>query len=281
MKTAIITGANGGIGQQLSQAAAIAGYSVVMACKNKTESECICTQIKERTNCSSIEVMELDLASFTSIQRFVCEFQSKYGELDLLLNNAGVLCHTPQETEEHVEYTIGVNYLGHYLLTELLHPMMNKGAKVINTVSLMLRYGKIDADFFSFSPARFNRFSYYSDSKLALYYAALDWSERWANEGITVNCVDPGIVSTNIIRMGNKLIDKLCDVFYRPLIRTPRQGADTIIHLFTDKEKELITGKVFKSKNIKPIPLRLEENKQRDFLKEQTLEFLSKHEISF
>jgi NAD(P)-dependent dehydrogenase (short-subunit alcohol dehydrogenase family) len=280
MKTAIITGANGGIGQQLSQALANAEYTIIMACKNKAESESICSQIKKKTNCNSIEVMELDLASFVSIRQFVEEFQSKYGRLDVLLNNAGVLCHSPKKTKEHVEYTIGVNYLGSYILTELLHPMMNKGAKIINTVSLMLRYGKINPDFFQFDPSHFNRFTQYSNSKLALYYATLDWAEKWEKENITVNCVDPGIVSTNIIRMGNKFIDKLCDIFYRPLIRTPKQGADTIIYLLTNKEIEPITGQVFKSRKIKKIPYELLNNQQRELLRTQTQEFLTQHPIS-
>ena len=278
--TAIITGANGGIGQQLTETLANEGYTIIMACKNKAESECICSRIKEKTNCNSIEVMELDLASFASIGQFVKDFHSKYGKLDVLLNNAGVLCHHPHQTKENAEYTVGVNYLGSYVLTGLLHPMMNKETKIINTVSLMLRFGKINPDFFQLDASHFNRFTQYSNSKLALYYATLDWAEKWEKENITVNCVDPGIVSTNIIRMGNKFIDKLCDIFYRPLIRTPKQGADTIIYLLNNKEMESISGQVFKSRRIKTIPSELRDNQQRELLRTQTQEFLKQHPLS-
>jgi NAD(P)-dependent dehydrogenase (short-subunit alcohol dehydrogenase family) len=221
--------------------------------------------------------MELDLSSFDSIKRFVEEFQSRYSRLDVLINNAGVLCHHPTKTKENVEYTIGVNYLGHYVLTEQLFPLMCKGTRIINTVSIMLRYGKIQSDFFAFPHRRFNKFACYSHSKLALYYAALDWAEKWKEAGCMVNCVDPGIVNTNIIRMGNKLTDKCCDLFFRPFIRTPQQGADSIIYLATNNNPEFVTGQLFKSRKIKQISPLLQDRAQRDSLALQTQQFLNKY----
>lgn len=279
MKTVIITGANGGIGQQITEELATAGFMVIMACRDKGKSDCICSQIKEKTNCNSIEVMELDLASFSSIRQFVKEFRFRYGKLDILLNNAGVLCHFPQKTKEDVEYSIGVNYLGAYVLTELLYPMMHKETKVINTGSLMMRYGKINSNFFQLNPSEFNRFKSYSDSKLALYYATLDWAEKWEKEGITVNCVDPGIVNTNMVHMEIKYIDKLCDIFFRPFIRTPKRGADIIFYLLFDKKNEHITGQIFKNRKIKQISPALQESTQRRLLKKQTEEFLTTYLI--
>ena len=278
MKTTIVTGADGGIGKELTMALAKRGFNIVMGCKDKLKGDIICRQIIEKTNCPSIEVMEIDLASFHSINQFVKDFQAKYEHLDILLNNAGVLCHQPHVTKEGAEYTIGVNYLGSYMLTEQLFPFMSEGTRIVNTVSLMLKYGKISSDFFTLDPSHFNRFTYYSHSKLALYYAALDWAEKWKDKGITVNCVDPGIVNTNIIRMGNRFIDKLCDIFYRPIIRTPQRGADTIIYLATDEQVNNISGKVFKSKKIKPIKIDSLHLLQRDSLIKQTADFLTQHQ---
>ncbi|MDR0368558.1 MAG: SDR family NAD(P)-dependent oxidoreductase [Bacteroidales bacterium] len=274
MKTAIVTGGNGGIGQQLVEALANADHRVVMACRNMEESNCICSQIKEKTGNNAIEVMNLDLASFSSIRQFVQDFRTRYKNADILLNNAAALCHHPKQTAEGVEYTVGVNYLGSYLLTELLHPQMNRGAKIINTVSLLLHYGKINDHFFQFNPAYFNRFIHYSNSKLALYYATLDWAEKWKEENITVNCVDPGIVNTKMIGMGTKIIDKLCDVLWRPLVRTPKQGADTINYLLLE-EKNNTTGQLFKNRKIKSVSSSLQKHKQRERLKKQTEDFLT------
>ncbi|MDR2409047.1 MAG: SDR family NAD(P)-dependent oxidoreductase [Bacteroidales bacterium] len=277
MKAGIITGADGGIGQQLTRALAKQEYSVVMGCRNIQKGNKICEQIKQQTDWAFIEVIEIDLSSFSSICRFVSDVYSKYNQLDILLNNAGVLCHRPQMTKENVEFTIGVNYLGHYLLTERLFPLMSSGTRIINTLSLLFRYGKIGHDFLSFNCSRFNRFRYYANSKLALYYATLDWAEKWNKKGITVNCVDPGIVNTNIIRSGNKVIDKLCDLFFRPLIRTSQQGADTIIYLATNDEFQHVTGQLFKDRKLRQLSSLLNNQVQRELLKQQTENFIDKH----
>ena len=279
MKVAIITGADGGIGKILTSTLAKEGFTVVMGCKNKQKGDVVCQEIIQQTANPAIEVIEIDLASIDSICQFVKEVYAKYPQIDVLLNNAGVLSHLYQTTKEQVEYTIAVNYLGTYLLTEQLFSRMVEGAKIINTVSLMLRYGKINSNFFSSQSSHFNRFTYYSDSKLALYYAALEWAEKGKEKGITVNCVDPGIVNTNIIHMGNKFIDKLCDWFYRPLIRTPKQGADTIVYLVLDNKNNPVTGQVFKSRKIKQIPSSVHNPLWKESLKNQTKAFMAKHLI--
>jgi len=277
MKIAIITGADGGIGKILTSALAKEGFKIIMGCRNKQKGDIVCQQIIQQTGNFAIEVMEIDLASLDSIQKFVKEIYAKYSQIDILLNNAGVLSHSYQTTKENVEHTISVNYLAPYILTEQLFSLMVEGTKIVNTVSLMLRYGKINSHFLSSELSHFNRFTYYADSKLALYYAALEWSEKWKNKGITVNCVDPGIVNTNIIRMGNKFIDKLCDLFYRPLIRTPKQGADTIVYLVLGNKNNHVTGQLFKSRKIKRIPPSVNNYLWKETLKDQTKEFISKH----
>jgi NAD(P)-dependent dehydrogenase (short-subunit alcohol dehydrogenase family) len=277
MKVGIITGASGGIGRNLTLALVKEGFYIIMGCKDKQKGNLVCEQIKQQTNNTNIEVIEIDLSSIESINQFVKEVYSKYNQIDVLLNNAGVLCKEFQKTKENVEYTIAVNYLGSYILTEQLFPLMVAGTKVINTVSLMLRYGKIHSDFLSAHSFHFERFANYSHSKLALYYATLEWSKKWKDKGITVNCVDPGIVNTNIIRLGNKVIDKLCDVFFRPLIRTPQQGADSIIYLAIENKNNDITGKLFKSRKIKQISSSINEHSQKESLKNQTNDFIAKY----
>jgi len=277
MKVAVVTGADGGIGRNLTLTLAKEGYNVVMGCRNKQKGNTTREQIIQQIGNSAIEVIEIDLAATDSILQFVKEVRSKYNQIDVLLNNAGVLCRNFQATKENVEYTIAVNYLGSYILTEQLFPLMTAGTKIVNTVSLMLRYGKIYSDFLLANPSHFERFTNYSHSKLALYYATLEWSEKWKDKGITVNCVDPGIVNTKIIRMGNKFIDKLCDLFFRPLIRTPQQGADTIIYLITENKENNATGQVFKSRKIKQLPTSINNHFQRELLKKQTQDFIAKY----
>ena len=278
MKTAIITGANGSMGEQITRALAKQNFQVVMACKRTQEATALCEKIRKETNNPYMEFIHLDLASFSSIKKFVADFASKYPRLDVLGNNAGVLCHHPELTAENVEKTIGVNYLGHYLLTELLFPYMQNGTRVVSMASLTYKFGNIDADFFSLKKQAFNRFKFYSDSKLALVHATLDWAERWKEKGITVNCADPGIVNTNIIRMGNTCLDFASDIFYRPFIRKPLKGADTFIYLATDEAVKNITGTLFKNRMPQSLHPIANNALMRRSLLNQTEEFLEKYQ---
>lgn len=268
-KVAIITGADGGMGQEHTKAVAEAGYEVVMACRDLSRATKICQELTDKYN-YAICVFKLDLASFRAIHDFVDNIKNQYSHIDLLLNNAGVLCHSPEVTADGIENTVGVNYLGHYYLTNQLMPLMPAGARIVNMVSLTYRYGKItDSMFNPLDEKHFNRFSTYSNSKLALLYFTLDAAERWNDLGITVNCADPGIVSTNIIRMGNVVIDKLCDWFFRPIIRKPRKGAETMLYLALSPDLT-VTGGCFASKKQISLSSKLTESPQRQQLKKQT-----------
>lgn len=272
-KIAIITGADGGMGQEHTRAVAMAGYEVVMACRNQKKAETICRQIQGETG-GKIQVLPLDLASLSSIYNFVDEVKRQYTHIDLLLNNAGTLLHHADQTEDGIERTVGVNYLGHYALTRLLLPLIPDGSRIVNMVSLTIRFGKIDHDIFTpVDQEHFNRFTVYSDSKLALLYFTLDLAEELKSHNILVNCADPGIVSTNIIRQGNVVVDKLCDIFFRPIIYSPAKGASTMLHIALTPGID-VTGRCFARK--KPIHLRdkMIHNPYRPALHDKTEEII-------
>lgn len=268
-RVAIITGANGGMGAVHTRTVAQAGYEVVMACQDLNKARPTYEQIQREVG-SEIVLLPLDLSSLASIRAFVTEIQQRYTHVDLLLNNAGVLCHGPATTVDGIEYTTGVNYLGHYFLTHQLVTLMSAGSRIVNMVSLTYRFGEIsDTLFAPLTQKQFNRFSVYSNSKLALLYFTLDAAEAWASRGIVVNCADPGIVSTNIICQGNVVIDKLCDIFFRPIIRTPEQGAATMLYLALDPQCTQ-SGGCYKSKKPVKLSKSLIENPRRQWLREET-----------
>jgi NAD(P)-dependent dehydrogenase (short-subunit alcohol dehydrogenase family) len=280
-KIAIITGANGGMGATLVRDVANAGYHVIMACRDLNKATPVYEQLKN-DHPDQIQLMQLDLASFESIKNFVNNFQQQYQHLDLLLNNAGTLCHKAEETTEHYEKTVGVNYLGHYVLSHLLLPLMGKGTRVVNMVSLTVRYGHLKPTLFQpVSQKDFDRFVTYSDSKKAFFYFTMDAAEQWKERGITVNCADPGIVSTNIIRMGNKVVDKLCDLFFRPIIKTPTNGASTMLMLALDPALEGKTGGLYVNKKLKKVKEKVLNSPERTMLRELTLEITRKHGFNF
>ena len=245
--TAIITGADGGMGSEITRAVAAAGFHVVMLCYTLIKGE----EKKERlildTGNKNIEVVQIDLSSIESICRTADLLLSRKLSIDLMMNNAGTMCTQFTQTEDGFEKTVGVNYLAPYLLTRKLLPLMHKGTRIVNMVSCTYAIGKLTEDFFTRGKSgAFWRIPIYSNTKLALWLFTRELAERVHEKGITVNAADPGVVSTNMITM-DMWFDSLTDILFRPFIRTPRQGASTAIHLLLDDDKDNITGQMFAS----------------------------------
>ena len=157
-------------------------------------------------------------------------------------------------TEDGLERTVSVNYVGPYLLTRKLLPLMGAGSRIVNMVSCTYAIGKLDfPDFFLRGrKGSFWRIPIYSNTKLALTLFTLELAARVRERGIVVNAADPGIVSTDIITM-HMWFDPLTDILFRPFIRTPRQGAATAVSLLLDEEAGKRTGTLNVSCRPKPL----------------------------
>ena len=279
-KTAIITGASGGMGREITKAVLEAGYEVIMACRNLETATPIFKHF-EKDYGNSIRLLPVDLASLDTVFAFVEEVKKQYDAIHLLINNAGILNAKPENSKNGIEKTVAVNYLGHYILTKLLVPMMKKKSRIVNVVSLTYKYGKIEPDLFApVETINYNRFKVYSNSKRALLYFTLDLAEQLRKKEIIVNCSDPGIVNTPIIRLGNSIIDKLCDLFFRPIIKQPKTGASTAIHLALSSDVASISGKCFANKKEAPIKKRTQKSTERELLIKLTQELLYAKQIS-
>jgi len=136
-KIVMITGANRGIGRETTRALAKKGAIIIMACRHLEKAEPVGELIQRESKNPNVQVMQLDLASLDSIRNFTREFKARYQKLDVLINNAGVFCMKREETEEGFEKTMGVNHLGHFLLTHELLPILENTpeARIINLSS--------------------------------------------------------------------------------------------------------------------------------------------------
>ena len=237
MKLAIITGAATGMGFEEAKAVAAKGYHLIMACPNPEAAELRRQEIIDQTGNRDVEVIGIDLADLQTVRDFADKVKVRFSRLHLLMNNAGILDTGHHPTPDGLERTVSVNYVGPYLLTRLLLPIMAEGTRIVNMVSLTYSVGRLDfPDFFTHGRrGSFWRIPVYSNTKLALTLFTFRLAEMLREQGITVNAADPGIVSTDIIRMHN-FIDPLTDIFFRPFIRSPRQGAATAIHLLLDED---------------------------------------------
>lgn len=251
-KVAIITGANGGMGYEEAKEALQQGYYTIMACYCPSRSEARRQQMIEETGRYDVEIMALDLSNLQSVRDFADKIKSKFDHIDILMNNAGTLETGLHTTVDGLERTVSVNYVGPYLLTRLLLPLMGKGGRIVNMSSCSYVLGKLQfPEFFQRGRKGFwQRILVYANTKLAVTLFSFDLAKRVKGKGITVNAADPGVVNTKIIHLQNKLLDPLADIFFRPFIRTPRQGAETAIRLMFDAENEGQTGTFCRSNKV-------------------------------
>lgn len=270
-KLAIVTGADGGMGTEITKAVATAGYHVVMACYCPSKAEAVCQRLRQETGNEAIEVRGIDLASLASVAAFADGILQMNKPLSLLMNNAGTMETGRHITVDGLERTVSVNYVGPYLLTRKLTPLMQAGTRVVNMVSCTYAIGHLDfPDFFQRGrKGGFWRIPVYSNTKLALALFTIDLAARLRERGIVVNAADPGIVSTNIITM-QMWFDPLTDILFRPFIRTPRQGADTAIRLLLDEDAGQRTGTINLSGRAKRLSDKYIHHRQMDELWQRT-----------
>lgn len=259
---ALVTGANGGIGKVICKELLSSGYRVILSFRKSERAVAFYNSLLQEYGAERIGCLEMDLSSVTSITEAVCVLMEKEQRLDVLVNNAGMLGYNMQVSAEGYEMHNMVNCLGPMLFTRLVKPLMHRGSRVVTTVSLALYYGSIPENF-PYPHARFNRFRQYACSKLALTLLCLRLAELWKEEGITVNMADPGIVDTPILKL-HKWIDPVADVLFRPLIRTPEQGAATSLYLATHADLEGVTGGIYKDMTVRNLPERVRSYPQAE-----------------
>ena len=276
-KLAVITGADGGMGMEITRAVAAAGYKVIMACRDPEIAEEKRQLIMRETGNIALEIVPVNLASLSSTASFANELLQRGEAITLLMNNAGTMETRRCITEDGLERTVSVNYVAPYLLTRKLLPLMGEGSRIVNMVSCTYAIGKLDfPDFFlRGKKGAFWRIPIYSNTKLALTLFTIALSEKVKEKGIVVNAADPGIVSTPIITM-HMWFDPLTDIFFRPFIRTPRQGAATAISLLLDEDAGKRTGTLNVSCHPKQLSEKFFHHVQMKELWDRTEEIVAK-----
>ena len=276
-KLAVITGADGGMGMEITRAVATAGYKVIMACRDPEIAEEKRQLIMRETGNIALEIVPVNLASLSSTASFANELLQRGEVITLLMNNAGTMETRRCITEDGLERTVSVNYVAPYLLTRKLLPLMGEGSRLVNMVSCTYAIGKLDfPDFFlRGKKGAFWRIPIYSNTKLALTLFTIALSKKVKEKGIIVNAADPGIVSTKIITM-HMWFDPLTDIFFRPFIRTPRQGAATAISLLLDEDAGKRTGTLNVSCHPKQLSEKFFHHVQMKELWDKTEEIVAK-----
>ena len=247
-KVCLVTGGNAGIGKASALGLANMGAIVIVVGRDRSRGEAAVTEIKQKSNNDAVDLMLADLSSQASIRRLAEDFKDRYQQLHVLINNAGVFTSKHTVTVDGIETTFAVNHLAPFLLTNLLLAVLKASApaRIINITSSGERSGTINFDNLQ-GEGRYSGFRAYNQSKLAMILFTYELARKLEGTGVTVNCVHPGVVVTNLGRGSSGAFGLLLRLM-RPFFSSPEKGAETPIYLASSPEVEGVSGKYFAKK---------------------------------
>jgi NAD(P)-dependent dehydrogenase (short-subunit alcohol dehydrogenase family) len=233
-RTAIVTGANSGLGLIVARELARAEGTVIIASRDIDKGTKAMEQIKSEVPSAKLEVMHLDLANLGSVRAFAAGFLGAHHRLDLLINNAGVMATPQKRTADGFELQFGTNHLGHFALTALLMPTLSEmlGARVVTVSSNNHKGGRINFDDLQ-GERHYSRWGAYAQSKLANLLFALELDRRLDAADLPVISVaaHPGYSATNLQTSGRALPERIVfQVANRLMAQSAEIGALPILY---------------------------------------------------
>jgi NAD(P)-dependent dehydrogenase (short-subunit alcohol dehydrogenase family) len=273
-KVCIVTGANTGIGKETARGLALAGATVILACRDVAKAEAARVDIQRTTRRNDVVVMPLDLGDMESIRSFARAFHERYQRLDVLVNNAGVHTRERRLTKDGFESTFGVNHLGTALLTlELLDLLKRSAPSRVVVVSSDLHYrGKMAWDDLQQERRSFAGIAAYNQSKLANVLFTKALARRLAGTGVTVNALHPGVVATELTRAYPSALIKLWHLF----LISPERGAECTLHVATSPDVADVTGEYFEKSRVKPAAREARDEAAQEKLWKLTMELIGR-----
>jgi len=244
-RVCVVTGASSGIGKETAKKLAELGATVVIVCRNQKRGEKAMSEIIGAGADAPAELLVADFTSLDAVRAGAKEFLEKHDSLHVLVNNAGGVHVTRSVTADGFETTFQVDYLSHFLLTNLLLGLLKKSApsRIINVSSASHYRGHLDFDDLQMKKG-YGVMKAYSQAKLAQVLFTYELSRRLEGTGVTVNCLHPGTVATNIWKGSMGPISFLGNIS-KPFLISPEEGAETPVYLASSPEVEGVTGKYY------------------------------------
>jgi retinol dehydrogenase-12 len=251
-RVALVTGAASGIGQATAVGLARDGMTVALLVRSAARGEQAVNEVRAQVPGATLEVVECDLASQSSIRDAARRFRDGHDRLDVLVNAAGVFVKEKTITADGVELTFATNYLAYFLLTQELLPLLRSSApaRIVNVAS---KYGrtKLDVDDLQLAGTTYSYLKATPRTMLARVLFTQELAQRLEGTGVVVNAVHPGLVAkTRLLDDTRGPFKWVTDTFGG----TPEQGADTVIWLATAPETATVTGRLFAKRKAIPTP---------------------------
>jgi len=209
-KVIVVTGATSGIGKQAAKVLALKNGKVILAVRNTDKGDKTAEEFRSEYNKADVEVRKLDLSKLNSVRAFAKGFSKDYKQLDVLINNAGVMMPPFSKTEDGFELQFGTNHLGHFALTGLLLPLLKKtkDSRIVVVSSSAHAFGNINFDDLTWENRRYITHRAYGDSKIANLYFTYELARRLKDEGGNprVTAAHPGWTATDLQRHAGVLM---------------------------------------------------------------------------
>lgn len=233
--TVLVTGATDGLGRHVALELANKGAMVLLHGRNRERCEAVLEEVQRQTDSGAGSRYYLaDLSSLSEVRGLAEQILSKHDSLDILVNNAGIIAREREETEDGVELTFAVNYLAHFLLTNLLLPLLKASApaRIVNVASA----GQSPVDFRDVMLKRgYRGMKAYTQSKLAQVMFTFELAERLRGTGVTVNALHPATL------MDTKMVRET----FGHASSTVQEGTEAVVRLAASPELEGVTGRYF------------------------------------
>jgi NAD(P)-dependent dehydrogenase (short-subunit alcohol dehydrogenase family) len=245
VRIALVTGATSGIGQWIVLGLLQHGMRVLAVGRDAGRGAALLAWLREQGATAGAELLLADLGTLAGVRGLADAVRARTGALHVLVNNAALYQRRRVLTADGIERTLAVNHVAPFLLTRELLPLLRQadGARVVNVGSAASDRATIALDDLNLERG-WSSFRAYSQSKLALMLATFELARRLAGAGITANVVHPGVVATRIGDVGG--LSGLAWALARPLLLTPRQGAQTPLHVATAPGLTGVSGGYFK-----------------------------------
>ncbi len=278
-RTIVVTGATAGLGLWTAHHLATRADRLALVCRDPVRAEAARESIRRQAGGAlRVDIWLGDLSSCASIRSVAARIRDEYGAIDVLVNNAGAVFGPRQFSDDQIELHLATNYVGHFVLTAMLLDRIARAAqgRIVNLTSALHAFGRIRLGDLAYS-RWYHLVPAYAQSKLAVVLFTRELARRARHLPLTVNCIDPGLVRTDIWR-GAGPIQQL---FARPLqwiAKEPEEGAQSIAALATDPAFKSCTGEYFVRTRLRRLGRRARDVRTAALLWDRSLEWLEPHE---